>query len=144
MMPWWGWLLLGLFFLLAEMLTPGGFYLIFFGAGALIVGTLAGLKFTGPEWTEWLLFSVFSIGALLFFRKPLLKRFQTANMGKEIDSLVGEAAVALDKIAVDAMGKVELRGAAWNARNIGESPVARGQRCKVVQVDGLTLSVRSE
>lgn len=142
MMTWWGWLLLGLFFLLAEMMTPGGFYLIFFGAGALMVGTLSGLKLTGPEWMEWLLFSVFSIVALLFFRQPLLKRFQSADMGKAIDSLVGETAVALDPIAVDAIGKVELRGAAWSARNVGENPVAKGQRCNVVRVDGLTLSVR--
>lgn len=142
MMAWWGWLLLGLFFLLAEMMTPGGFYLIFFGAGALIVGTLAGLKLTGPEWMEWLLFSLFSIVALLFFRQPLLKRFQTPDTGKKIDSLVGEAAVALDRIAVDAIGKVELRGTAWTARNVGENPVSKGQRCKVVQVDELTLWVR--
>lgn len=142
-MPWWGWLLLGLFFLLAEMMTPGGFYLIFFGASALIVGSLAAFKFTGPEWMEWLLFSLFSIVTLLFFRQPLLKRFQTADTGKEIDSLVGEVAVVLDPIAVDAIGKVELRGAAWSARNVGESPVTKGQRCRVIQVEGLTLWVRS-
>jgi membrane protein implicated in regulation of membrane protease activity len=143
MMPWWGWLLLGLFFLLVEVMTPGGFYMVFFGVGALVVGTLAGLKLTGPEWIEWLLFSLLSIGALLLFRRPLLKRFQPVGMDKEIDSMVGEVAVALDEIAVDAIGKAELRGAAWSARNVGETPVMKGQRCKVVRVEGLTLCVRS-
>lgn len=142
MMPWWGWLLLGLFFLLAEMMTPGGFYLIFFGASALIVGTLAAFKLAGPEWMEWLLFSLFSIVTLLFFRQPLLKKFQTADSGKEIDTLVGEVAVVLDEIAAGAIGKAELRGAAWSARNVGETPVTKGERCKVVQVEGLTLWVR--
>jgi membrane protein implicated in regulation of membrane protease activity len=143
MMPWWGWLLLGLFFLLAEMMTPGGFYLIFFGVGALIVGTLAGLQLTGPEWMEWLLFSLLSVGALLLFRRPLLERFQPVDKGKKIDSMIGEVAVALDEIAVDAIGRAELRGTAWSARNVGEHPVAKGQRCKVVRVEGLTLWVRS-
>lgn len=143
MIPWWGWLLGGLFFLLAEMMTPGGFYLIFFGIGALIVGTLAGLNLTGPEWIEWLLFSLLSIGALLLFRRPLLERFQPADKGKVIDSMVGEVAVALDEIAVGGIGKAELRGTAWSARNVGETPMTKGQRCKVVQIDGLTLWVRS-
>lgn len=143
MIPWWGWLLAGLFCLLAEMMIPGGFYLIFFGIGALIVGTLAGLNLTGPEWVEWLLFSLLSIGALLLFRRPLLERFQPANTGKEIDSMIGEVAVALDEIAADGVGKAELRGTAWSARNVGETPVTKGQRCKVVKLDGLTLWVRS-
>lgn len=144
MIPWWGWLLGGLFFLLAEMMTPGGFYLIFFGIGALVVGTLAGLHLTGPDWMEWLLFSLLSIGALLLFRRPLLRRFQPAHTGKEIDSMIGEVAVALDGIAVDGVGKAELRGTAWSARNVGETPVTKGQRCKVVRIDGLTLWVRNE
>src|SRR5579884_2345383 len=110
MMPWWGWFLMGLFFLLAEMMTPGGFYLIFFGAGAMIVGTLSGLGLTGPEWVDWPLFSVFSVVALFLFRRPLLRRFQPAHSGKEIGGIVGEVAVALDEIAVDGIGKAELRG----------------------------------
>ena len=30
-MLWWYWLLLGLLLLGAEMMTPGGFYILFFG-----------------------------------------------------------------------------------------------------------------
>ncbi|MDC4227637.1 MAG: NfeD family protein [Candidatus Manganitrophus sp.] len=48
------------------------------------------------------------------------------------------------EIAVDGVGKAELRGTAWSARNVGETPVTKGQRCKVVQIDGLTLWVRNE
>lgn len=31
-MLWWTWIILGLVLLVAEMLPPGGFYLLFFGA----------------------------------------------------------------------------------------------------------------
>ncbi len=41
-MIWWYWMLLGLVLLGAEMVTPGGFYILFFGLAALVVGTLAG------------------------------------------------------------------------------------------------------
>ena len=56
-MIWWYWMLLGLVLLGAEMVTPGGFYILFFGLAALIVGSLTGLGFTQAEWLQWLLFS---------------------------------------------------------------------------------------
>jgi inner membrane protein len=47
-MAWWIWIVLGLVLLLGEMLTPGGFYILFFGIGAIIVGILAGFNVAGP------------------------------------------------------------------------------------------------
>jgi membrane protein implicated in regulation of membrane protease activity len=141
-MAWWIWLLAGLVLVLIELLTPGGFYILFFGIGALVVGALAGFKLAGPPWMEWLLFSLLSLLALALLRGPLLARWGPRVQDREIDSLVGETALALEDIAVDGIGKVELRGAAWNARNAGEGPVSRGQRCRVEQVEGLTLRVR--
>ena len=43
-MDWWLWILLGLLLFLAELTTPGGFYILFFGIGAVIVGILVGFK----------------------------------------------------------------------------------------------------
>jgi len=48
MMEWWTWILFGLVLFLAEIVTPGGFYIIFFGVGAVIVGVLAGFDAAGP------------------------------------------------------------------------------------------------
>ena len=39
-MIWWYWMLLGLVLLGVEMATPGGFYILFFGLAALIVGSV--------------------------------------------------------------------------------------------------------
>jgi membrane protein implicated in regulation of membrane protease activity len=63
-MEWWIWILLGLLLLLAELLTPGGFYIIFFGVGAVVVGVLAGFNVAGPLWFQVILFSVLSVIAL--------------------------------------------------------------------------------
>jgi regulator of protease activity HflC (stomatin/prohibitin superfamily) len=35
-MGWWIWIVLGLVLLLGELVTPGGFYILFFGVGAII------------------------------------------------------------------------------------------------------------
>jgi membrane protein implicated in regulation of membrane protease activity len=37
-MDWWIWVVLGLVLLIGEIVTPGGFYLLFFGIGAVVVG----------------------------------------------------------------------------------------------------------
>ena len=141
-MDWWLWLLLGLALLLVELVTPGGFYFLFFGVGAIVTGVLAGLGLAGQPWLQWLLFTGFSLAGLLLFRKPLVERTRAKNPAGDVDSLVGEAAVALADIGVNAIGKAELRGAAWSARNVGDTIVLSGQRCRVEQVDGLMLFIR--
>jgi inner membrane protein len=42
------------------------------------------------------------------------------------------------------VGKAEMRGTSWNTRNIGDQPLARGQRCRVERVEGLMIFVRAE
>ena len=142
-MEWWIWILLGLLLLLAELLTPGGFYIIFFGIGAVVVGVLAGFNAAGPLWFQFILFSILSVLTLWLFREKLLQLTQ-GERRKNVDSLVGETAVATEEIHLNAVGKAELRGTSWNARNIGDRPLTRGQRCIVERVEGLTIFVRAE
>ena len=142
-MEWWIWILLGLALLLGELVTPGGFYIIFFAVGALIVGLLAGFDIAGPVWFQVILFSVFSVITLWLFRERLLQLTQGSRRD-DIDSLVGETAIVTEEIAVQGIGKAEMRGTSWSARNIGEKPLARGERCKVKRVEGLTIFVRAE
>ena len=139
-MIWWGWIVMGLGLLLAELATPGGFYLFFFGISALLIGVLNVLGLTWPGWVQWLVFTALALITLKLFRKPLLHRFREPD-SKTVDSLVGEAAVAMAEIAPGAIGKAELRGCSWNARNVGERPIPKGQRCPVERVDGLTIEI---
>ncbi len=142
-MEWWIWILLGLLLLLAELLTPGGFYIIFFGIGAVVVGVLAGFNAAGPLWFQFILFSILSVLTLWLFREKLLQLTQ-GERRENVDSLVGETAVATEEIHLNDVGKAELRGTSWNARNVGDKPLTRGQRCIVERVEGLTIFVRAE
>ena len=144
-MLWWLWMLLGLALVVLEVLTPGGFFALFFGIGALLVGALDGLGVGGPDWLQWLLFSVFSIVSLLLFRGPLFARLKSwGRKTNGVDTLVGEVATLLEDLPADAIGKVELRGTAWSARNEERQSLHKGQRCRVQRVDGLTLWIRAE
>jgi inner membrane protein len=143
-MSWWIWVALGLVLAAIELATPGGLFIIFFGIAALVVGalTLGGLV-TAP-WLQWLLFPVIALVAVRLFRQPLLGRLRIREDGEPVDSLVGEVATPSADIAAGGHGRAELRGSTWNVRNVAAVPVAAGQRCRVVTVQGLVLDIRPE
>lgn len=138
------WLIAGLALLGAELLTPGGFYLIFFGVGALVVGLITNLGLGVPVWMQVALFSVVSIAALLLFRKPILRYFESKNSTVPVDALVGEIALASESLAPQAHGRVEFRGTSWEAHNAGAHTITVSQRCRIVRVEGLMLVVQGE
>jgi len=144
-MVWWSWVILGLSLVAAEVILPTDFFFLFFGFAALVVGALAGIGAVDSAPLQWLLFSVIAAAALIFFRGPLLARFKgTAREGQDVDSMVGETAVALENIPSGGIGKAELRGSTWNARTNGQTGLVKGQRARVERIDGLTLWVRPE
>jgi membrane protein implicated in regulation of membrane protease activity len=62
----------------------------------------------------------------------------------DVDSMMGEMAKVLEPLAPQAMGKVELRGSTWTARNAGENILEKDSIAKIVRVDGLTLWIQAE
>ena len=138
---WWLWLLLGILLLVLELMTPGGFFVLFFALGAIAVGLLAAAGLSGGAAMQWLLFAAISLGLLLVLRRPLQRR-SAPTVLREVDAIAGEVAIAMGNIGLHQIGKAELRGTAWNARNVGDTVILMGQRCRVERVDGLTLDIR--
>ena len=143
-MQWWHWAVLGLALGLLELATPGGFFILFFGIGALLVSVLAMLGIAGPLWLQWALFGVLSVLTLFFFRDPLLRRMRAAERTGLVDSLTADIAVTKEDILPGAVGRAELRGTSWSALNVGMAALHRGQRCSVRKVEGLTLHITAE
>jgi membrane protein implicated in regulation of membrane protease activity len=144
-MTWWLWVLLGLILLGLELAQAGGFFVIFFGAGAFVVGLLVGTGAVETAWLQWLLFTAFSITSLLLFRRPLLEWMKSREKPQPpVDSLIGQTAVLTEDLPSGGVGKAELRGTSWSVRSRAGEGLVRGQRTRVEQVDGLTLWVRVE
>jgi membrane protein implicated in regulation of membrane protease activity len=139
---WWHWLVLGLLLILIELAVSGGFFIIFFGLSALIIGLAAGTGTIEPLWLQLLFFSVISVGSLMVFRNRARRWLQLEPQTPAIDTLVGEIGTATDPLAPGDIGRVEL--SAWSARNVSAVPLARGTRCRVVRVEGLMLEVGPE
>lgn len=142
-MEWWLWLAGGLALVVAELITPSGFFIIFFGVGALAVGVLARLEIVTSLPMQGLLFTVLSVAALLVFRGRLQTTFQ-APPPPSIDSFVGVLAVVQESLQPGLVGRVEVRGASWSARNTSNVTLAAGQRARVAGIDGLLLTVVPE
>src|SRR6266436_878372 len=114
-MAWWLWLVLGIALLASEAFTPGTFFL----------------------------FSLLSVLSVAFLRGPLLRRIMPVRReGLAVDALVGEVAVPLEDLAPGAVGKAELRGTAWTAKNVDARPLARGER-SVVRSEEHTSELQS-
>ncbi len=57
--------------------------------------------------------------------------------------MIGAQAIATEDILVAGLGKAEMRGTTWSARNVGETALARGQRCVVAGIEGLVLHIKA-
>jgi membrane protein implicated in regulation of membrane protease activity len=143
-MTWWWWMVLGLVLAAIELATPGGFFIVFFGVSALVVGLMGLVGPDQPEWLQWLWFTVIAVVALRLFRKPLLARIQPRLDAPDVDSMVGETAVVASDLGPGAHGRAELRGSSWQVRNVGERSLPAGSRSRVVAVHGLVLDIRPE
>ena len=142
-MEWWLWLAAGLVLVVAELATPGGFVIIFFGIAALVVGILGLLGAVTSPSLQFLLFSVLAVGSLAILRSRLKSKLQTPDSAT-VDSLIGDLAIPQERLSPGVVGRVEVRGSSWSARNTSSVTIDAGQRARVAGVDGLTLAVVPE
>lgn len=140
-MSWWIWVLIGVALLAAEFASTT-MHIGLFAVGAFVVALLVGLGVEMPLWAELLTFTVVSLLGFFFVRPWLVRKLKLQST-KVVDSLVGEQATTLDEIPVSGLGRAEMRGSTWSARNIGETVLTRGQRCVVAAVEGLVIHVRA-
>ncbi len=145
-MAWWMWMVLGLVLALAEAQIPSSFFLFAFGVAGVIVGAVVGLGWGGPPWLQWLVFTALAIAAAAILNRTLARSSAAKpfDSGRELDNLIGEAAVVIVDVPAQGVGRAELRGTTWSARASGGDAIPRDTRCRVERVDGLTLWLRRE
>jgi len=142
-MPWPIWIIAGLVLMAAEVHYTRDFTLFCFGISALLVGlmTIFGVF---DIWTQWISFAALST-ALLFSAREWLRRKMLSRPGSaELENIIGQSAMPLDDLPAYGFGKAELRGSTWSAHNATHVKILRGQRCKVMKMNGLTLWIIPE
>ena len=142
-MPWWGWMVIGMLLLGAELfIIEADFFLVFLGVAAILTGLASVAIPTLPEWGQWLVFAVLALVSMLFFRKRVyrLLRREVPDMAND---MVGAQLQLPVGLPVDGTCRVEYRGSTWTARNVGRNPIPTGVQARVVGVDGISLRVEA-
>lgn len=141
--------LIGVAFLVAELLLPTGGVLAVLGALGLVAGGVIALTAesdsSASEWAGPALITLGVLSAISFYvvtRKVLAAhREQPVRAGHE--ELIGAPAEV--RTSLDPEGQVWIEGALWRARLVGDSgPLRPGDRVMIEAVEGLTLKVRPE
>lgn len=139
--PYWNWWLLAVVLMAVEILAPG-FFFLWMGIAAGIVGVLlAGFPGLPGEW-QWLLFAVLAVGSIVGWqfwlrRHPTVTDAPTLN--RRGAQTIGRILV-LDQPIVAGAGRAKLGDSTWAVRG---PDVPAGTRVRVVGVDGTVLRVEA-
>jgi membrane protein implicated in regulation of membrane protease activity len=137
-----GWWLLALVLIAAEMIAPG-YFMLWIGIAA---GVMGAVTFFAPAMSAlgqaivFALLAVASCTAYWRFLRPLAEhRDDQPLLNRRGQRMVGRRVVVVEPI-VNGRGKVKVGDGAW----LAEGPdVAAGTEVEVVAVDGTTLKVRA-
>lgn len=136
----WHWFVLGLLLLIAEMLLPTGFFLLWIGAAAILVGGLAWAMPALAWEAQAMLFGVLSIASFFVWRRfaPGNPVSDQPSLNRRGHSYVGRT-FTLTAPIVNGVGKLHVDDSQWR---VSGPDVAAGAQVRVVAVDGTTLRVQ--
>jgi membrane protein implicated in regulation of membrane protease activity len=126
--------------IVGEIFTAG-FFLFWFGIGALVAGILA-LLGAGTGW-QWAAFVVVS-GVLFVISRRFAERFTKKQPpGIGADRFIGKLGVVLEEIDnAKNTGRVRIDKEEWRADSDTGNTIAEGQRVEVTRLDGTHVVVK--
>ena len=141
-MAWWGWCILGMVLLGAELLAVDAqFYLVFAGLAAVVVGLLGLVGLELPVAGQWLLFAVIAVASMFTLRRPIYQKLMSKPFGN-VSTDVDQRIVLKEELAPGKSCRVEYRGSGWTALNIGDEAIPPGGAARIDSIEGVTLRVR--
>ena len=138
----WNWMVLGLVLLAIEIVTPG-FYLLWIGLAALIVGALSLALWSAPFWAWQVQVVVFLALALIsayLGRRIMAGREAETDqplLNRRGEQLIGRTATLTEPIR-EGHGRIQLGDTTWR---VAGPDLPAGARVRVVSVNGLELVV---
>lgn len=134
----WNWWLLGIVLMAIEAIAPG-FFFLWMGVAALLVG-LALTVLPELAWTyQVLLFAVLSVGSIVAWRLRL-RRYPTRTddplLNRRGYQYVGRV-FTLDTPVINGHGKIRVDDSTWKV--VLERDYPAGTRLRIVGVDGVVL-----
>jgi membrane protein implicated in regulation of membrane protease activity len=137
------WCLIALFFVFAEFFIPG-LVIVFFAIGAFFAAAAQwyyGDLSINVQLTIFLVSSVLSLAVLRRFASQVFlgRKEGEPDPMKNIDSFVGDEAIAAETFNPGERGRVEFHGTTWSA--VSQVPVEKGQVLSITGQENLVLYV---
>jgi len=118
--------------------------ILFFGIGGLITSLICYLGFADSITSQLLIFSIASLASLILLRKYLKFWFvgnSKHGSDEQITEFIGKSVKVIVPIpGGPELGKIELKGAGWNAKSNQAHPV--GKMVTITELEGLTVTVK--
>jgi membrane protein implicated in regulation of membrane protease activity len=135
----WHWWVLGLVLLVAEMLSPTGFFLLWIGAAAILVGMLSWVVPALGWEVQVMLFGVLSVASFFVWKRfrPAQVQSDQPSLNRRGHSYVGRTFTLTTPI-VNGVGTLHVDDSQWR---ISGTDVPAGTQVRVVAADGSTLKV---
>ena len=142
-LEWWAWIVGGIALIVAELAIPS-FFVIWFGLGALLVGLLMlavpDLSLTA-QLATW---TVASLAMVVLWFRVFKPSFQKTRIGTSAGEAIGEIGLLVAAVAPFERGKVRFQRPVLGSEEwvcVADSPIAAGERVKVITVEGSFLTV---
>ena len=142
-LEWWAWIVGGIALIVAELAIPS-FFVIWFGFGALLVGllmlALPDLSLTA-QLATW---TVASLAMVVLWFRVFKPSFQKTRIGTSAGEAIGEIGLLVAAVAPFERGKVRFQRPVLGSEEwvcVADSPIAAGERVKVITVEGSFLTV---
>jgi len=137
---WLIWMIVGAVFFVGEIFTAG-FFLLWFGVGAVVAGVLALLGFR-TAW-QWAAFAVVT-AVLTIISRRFADRFTTQQpSGIGADRFLGQKGVVLEAIDnTKNTGRVRIAQDEWRANSDSGEPIPEGKTVEVTRLEGTRVVVK--
>lgn len=136
---WWIWMALAAVFIIGEIFT-GGFFILWFGVGALLAGVAAILGL-GAGW-QWGIFVVVSGILVVVSRRFAQAVTEEQPEGIGADRTIGKEGIVLEEIDnITDSGRVRIGKEQWRARSESGEKLAENEKIKVTALVGTHVVV---
>lgn len=132
------WILIAVVFAVIEGFTMG-LTTIWFTVGGVAACIIALVG--GPLLLQSAVFLAVSI-ILLYFTRPLAeKRLKIGHEKNNIDLMIGKIGLVTEDVMPFSTGQVKLGGQIWTAIENNNKTILKGQKVKVIKIEGVKLIV---
>lgn len=134
---WLVWIILGVVFLVLEILTPT-FFFISFGVACITTG-FAAIFIKNLFW-QLILFSAVCLVVFFLLRRFSSKYFTSEKNLTNVYSLVGKSGIVQEQISAYKVGKIKINGEVWSASS--EQTLEKNELAQVESLSGNRVIVK--